>query len=200
MWLTRVEGLLSATDIFFVKGGLTDPTIATPQLNGTVMSEIACEAQKTCNYDQPSFKAYLTRWMAVSGQLVPQIAAKVYSRISASAVAAAPICAGAANGRTNMCGRRWYQTMYDGNFGVGEQMSALSIFQNLLIKNVAGPLTGKEGSSKSDPNAGFGSGQGSGLFDPYANVPITIGDKAGAGILTLLSLVLVTGGAVWTVL
>lgn len=201
VWLDRVQGLLNATNIFFVKGGQTDPSIAQPLLGGTIMSEIACESQKTCNYDQPSFKAYLSRWMAVSGQLVPQIAAQVYTRLSQSAAAAAPGCTGAAMGKTNMCGRRWYQTIWDGNYGVGEQMSALSVFQNLLIKNVPAPYTLKNGgTSKSDPEAGFGSGQGSGLYDPYANMPITTGDRAGAGILTLISMVLIAGGAAWTVL
>ena len=163
------------------------------------MCEVACETPlpQTCNYDEPSFKAYLSRWLAVTQQLVPTTAATITPRLQASAQAAAAQCAGQGK---NMCGRRWYQTVWDGYFGVGEQMSALSIFQNNLIKNVAAPLTlAKGGTSKSDPDAGTGTGAGSLILDPSLTNPVTTGDKAGAGILTFLSLVLIIGGTSWMV-
>ena len=80
-------------------------------------------------------------------------------------------------------------------------MSAMSIFQNNLIKNVAAPLTLKKGgTSQSDPNAGAGSGSGSLITDPAITSTITTGDKAGAGILTLLSLALVVSGTSFMVI
>ena len=165
------------------------------------MAEVACEtpATQTCNYDQPSFKAYLSRWLAVTTQLVPQLAGQIQPLLLKSAIAAAVQCSGQ---NKNMCGRRWYQNVWDGEFGVGEQMSAMSVFQNNLINSVAPPVTlAKGGTSQSDPSAGSGTGSGSGLTsDPAATNTITTGDKAGAGILTLISLVLVIGGTSWMVI
>ena len=196
-WSQRATQLLQATNIFFVKdaGGNTALNSPNSILDGTIMSEIACEATTSCNYDQPSFKAYLSRWMAVTGQLVPTLASEIYSRLSASAASAVRQCTGTYQGKTTMCGRRWYQSVWDGQIGVGEQMSAMSVFQNLLIKNAPAPLTDNNGgTSKSDPGFGLGSGGSSGPRDPYADDPITTGDRAGAGILTFLSLVLAGAG------
>ena len=163
------------------------------------MCEVACEPPQpqTCNYDQPSFKAYLSRWMAVTSQLAPFTEPTVTRRLQESARRAANQCAGQGK---NMCGRRWYQDAWDGFFGVGEQMSALSIFQNNLIKNVAPPVTfAKGGTSEGDPNAG-GSAHSGLLDDPSLANDITTGDRAGAGILTFLSVVLVLTGTSWIVI
>jgi mannan endo-1,6-alpha-mannosidase len=164
------------------------------------MSEVACETPQpqTCNYDQPSFKAYLSRWMAMTSRLVPDLAPNITSRLQTSAAGAALQCSGQGK---NACGRRWYQNVWDGFTGVGEQMSAMSVFQNNLIHNFPGPLTAdKGGTSKSDPDAGSGTGEGSANQDPTLTSPITTADKAGAGILTLISLVLVIGGTSWMVI
>lgn len=67
-----------------------------------------------------------------------------------------------------------------------EQISASQMFSSMLVKYVngkqVGPVTEKTGgSSKGNVNAGMGdtTGPGSGL------PPVTTGDKAGAGILTV---------------
>lgn len=163
------------------------------------MAEVACEfpTPETCDTDQPSFKAYLTRWLAVATQMASYTEAFIMPRLVESANAAAAICTGQ---NSNMCGRRWYQTAWDGYFGVGEQMSALSVFQNLLIAKVGPPVTAeKGGTSVGNPSAG-GSGTG---VDPNSQVAlgrnIKGGDKAGAGILTALSLIMVVGGTWWMV-
>ena len=192
---------MNATNVFFVQTAGPNSPPVTPPANGDIMCEVACEtpATQTCNYDQPSFKAYLSRWLAVTGQLVPSVADQINKRLQASAAAAAVQCSGQ---NKNMCGRRWYQNTWDGMFGVGEQMSAMSVFQNNLIKNVAGPVTIKQGgTSQSDPSAGSGTGNSNGITnDPSVTNTITTGDKAGAGILTLMSVVLVLGGTSWMVI
>jgi len=83
--------------------------------------------------------------------------------------------------------------------GVGEQMSAMSIF----LSNLQGqlPLTAMTGgTSKGDPNAGAGVDDDSALDDPVYTRTITTGDKAGAGILTALSLILCAGTSAFMVL
>ncbi|MCJ1244516.1 hydrolase 76 protein [Trapelia coarctata] len=199
-WGDRLTGLLyNGTEVFFVQSaGQNQPPGNAPP-NGQIMAEVACEfpTPETCDTDQPSFKAYLARWLAVCTQLAPWTEAFINPRIVASAKAAAAQCTGQ---NSNMCGRRWYQIPWDGYFGVGEQMSALSVFQNLLIAKVEPPVTAaKGGTSIGNPSAG---GSGSGV-DPNTQAAlgrnIGTGDKAGAGILTALSLVMVIGGTWWMV-
>lgn len=99
------------------------------------MSEIACEAADTCDTDQPSFKAYLSRWLAIASQLAPAYHDTIMVKLQASATAAATACTGgtvATNGGNTIdgttCGRKWSSGSYDGSYGVGESMSALAIF------------------------------------------------------------------------
>ncbi len=160
------------------------------------MVEVACEPEETCNNDQPSFKAYLARWMAATTQIAPFTENFIMEKLRASAAGAARQCSGPPNGGST-CGRLWYQSSWDKKQGVGEQMSALSVIQANLIQKVNPPLsliTG--GSSKSNPSAGTG---------PVGNHPnstvdnrlITIGDRAGAGILTAITLISLLGCVVW---
>lgn len=100
------------------------------------MFEFACEPYDNCNYDQHSFKAYLARWMAKSAILMPSIAESVTKLLTASATAAAQSCSGGDNKQT--CGQKWYVGGYDGNYGVGQEMSALETVQSLLL--LAEPL------------------------------------------------------------
>ena len=164
------------------------------------MSEISCEgpAKQTCNQDQPSFKAYLSRWMAITTQMAPFTADIIMPRLQKSAAAAAAQCIGGKSGR--MCGRRWYQTDWDLQQGVGEQMSALSVFQSNLIAKVNPPVTQVQGgTSKSDPSAGSGGDSGTITSNPIITRVISTSDKAGAGILTALTLILVLGMTWWII-
>ncbi len=151
------------------------------------MQEIACEPQMTCNYDQPSFKAYLARWMAATTQIAPFTYDFIQPKLHASAQGAAAQCSGGTSGTT--CGRMWYKSTWDGKMGVGEQMSAMSVIQANLISKVAPPVTAsKGGTSKGNPLAGSGGDNPVAFNDPSANMKITVGDKAGAGILTAIIL------------
>ncbi|KAI9864748.1 MAG: hydrolase 76 protein [Vezdaea acicularis] len=184
-WLHRVEGILNGTNVFF------------PAENNGVMEEVACETGQTCDNDQPSFKAYLSRWMAVTSQLVPSTASIIMPKLQASAKGAAQQCSGGDSGTT--CGRRWYQSTYDGQKGPGEEMSALSIIQANLIQHVPPPVTGNSGgTSKGDPTAGSG-GDNPSTVNPELASKITIGDRVGAGILTTLVLALLVGTCWWMI-
>ena len=160
------------------------------------MVEIACETQGTCNNDQPSFKAYLARWMAAATQIAPFTEGFIMPKLQASATGAAKQCVGGSDGKT--CGRQWFNSQWDGKSGVGEEMSALSVIQANLISKVAAPLTANTGgTSKSDPTAGSGGDNPVVVNDPSANKKITTGDKAGAGILTALVLASLCGTTWW---
>ncbi len=161
------------------------------------MVEVACEPQASCNYDQPSFKAYLARWMAATTQIAPFTENYIMQKLRTSATGAAGQCSGPPNGGTT-CGRKWYQGSWDNQQGVGEQMSALSIIQANLIQKVDPPVSLVDGgSSKSNPSAGTGP---VGSHPSGATVTtrlITIGDRAGAGILTAVTLISLLGCLVW---
>ncbi|PPJ52333.1 hypothetical protein CBER1_10223 [Cercospora berteroae] len=178
-WKTRTQNLWNATARNYFTG-----------TNNMIMQEV-CEPTKNCNTDQQSFKAYLSRFMAISTKYAPFLYDQIRPYIEASAVAAGQQCSGGTSG--NSCGLQWTQnTTYDGLTGVGEQMAALEIIGALMINEVAAPVSAKTGgTSQGDPNAGTG-----GDKDPADPVtPITTADRAGAGILTFLALAGTLGGS-----
>jgi mannan endo-1,6-alpha-mannosidase len=161
-----------------------------------VMYERACETIGSCLVDQRSFKAYLARWMAATTQMAPFTYDIIMPRLRASAEAAAKTCTGGPN--QTSCGLKWTDQKWDGSRGVGEQMCALEVFQSNLIHGVAPPVTNSSGgTSKGDPSAGTGGDQ-----VPEARIltrTITSGDRAGAGILTTLMLVVMIGCTGWMI-
>ena len=159
------------------------------------MVEVACEPLQSCNNDQPSFKAYLARWMAATTQIAPFTQDRIITKLRASAEGAAKQCSGGTDGKT--CGRTWRSATWDGKSGVGEQMSALSIIQANLIQRVEAPVTAdKGGISKGDPSAGT-HGDNPVVLDPLITRKITAGDRAGAAIITAITLVGLVGTMYW---
>lgn len=162
------------------------------------MSEISCEPYKTCNTDQRSFKAYLSSWMAATIPLAPFTHDQIMTKLRASAKAAALQC----SGPNNACGLHWvYRSDYDGVTGVGEQMSAMSIFQAQLIEKVSKSkprvTVDTGGISKPNPSAGTG-GTDDELVGPD-RMTINTADRAGAGILTAIFGIGAVGGAYFMV-
>lgn len=167
---------------------------------GGIAYEVACEPRLTCSPDMFSFKAYLTRWLAQTTQIAPFTKDTIMPVLKTSAVAAAKQCSGGSNGR--MCGLSWSKgTDWDGTQGVGQQMAAMSvIFTNLLQFDTAAaitpPLTNSSGgTSTGNPNAGSQT-----TDNPGQTKPATTADKAGAGILTTVVLVSITGLFAWMVI
>lgn len=182
VWKTRTAGIINGTSIFFSND--------VPN----VMYEVACETNGKCDVDQRSFKAYLARWMAATTKVAPWTHDLIMPKLKASAQAAAKQCSGGTDGKT--CGLKWTTNgVWDGSYGVGEQMSALEVIQSLLIDQVSGPLTNETGgTSKSNPSAGSHS-----ETSPLIFSPTTTGDKVGAGFLTTIILIMILGGAWWMV-
>jgi len=99
-------------------------------------------------------------------------------------------CTGGADG--NQCGMKWTKSTFDGEVGVGEQMSVLEVLQSNLAPYIPGPLSAATGgTSQGDPSAGSNSKK------PVTLNAITGGDKAGAGILTTILLIAMIGGSWW---
>lgn len=156
------------------------------------MTEVACEDDDTCNIDQRSFKAYLSRWMAYTAIVAPWTHDSLDLWLQASAKAAVAQCTGGASNIS--CGLRWaHSEMNDGSSGVGEQMAAMEIVQSLLYPIVVGPVAKGSGfDSVSDPGVGLDA-----TDVPIAPKSVTRGERVAACIVTLMLLVSTSYGALW---
>lgn len=172
-WQQRVEGLLNRTITFFFPDGIA--------------YEVACESHMSCTTDMLSYKGYLHRWMATTAQIAPYTHDTIMAVLETSTQAAINQCTGGDDGRT--CGFQWSSGAFGGSVGAGQTMNVLGAVSSLLIDETHGPLTNKTGgTSVGDPNAGSSS-----TDNPTEFKPITTGDRAGAGILTVLVLSGITG-------
>lgn len=145
----------------------------------------------SCTADMLSFKGYLHRWMATATQIAPFLADKILPVLKTSTEAAISTCTGEANGRT--CGFKWNTHAYDGSHGAGQQMNVLAAVSSLLITSAPPPVTNMTGgTSKGDPMAGMHSDHNMPEFKP-----ITTADRAGAGILTILTVGAAVGTFGW---
>lgn len=128
--------------------------------------------------------------------LVPQTEPVIRKWLVDSANAAAGSCSGGSDGVT--CGLSWtnWSQGWDGKWGLGEQMSALEVMQNLMSNSRPAPYTADTGgSSIGNPAAGYGT--------PITDArPLSLdsGDKAGAGILTAVIGATLVGTCIWLIL
>jgi len=133
-----------------------------------VMRESACEAlppfrrTPTCNTDQRSFKALMSRFLGATYQLAPFTRGYISLRLRASASGAASSCDGQPGGDT--CGLSWLAGKYgDSPYGiavggVGEHLAAMEVFQNLLVGDAPLPKTMKTGGGGGGGNLTGGAG------------------------------------------
>lgn len=135
-WKDRTSGFLERAGAFFKNPGNAPD----------VMFEV-CEPSGKCNIDQFSFKAYLGRWMAKTAVLAPFTKDTITKYLKSSAVAAAKVCGD--DGAS--CPSRWY-TSNDGQKGLGQQLSALEVTQNLLYIE-KGTLPSKANGEQPKPSA-----------------------------------------------
>ena len=121
LWATRTNGLLGATKHFFTADG--------------IMQETKCEPSGTCNVDQLSFKAYLSRYMAATMVVLPSTQATILPLLKSSAGGAAASCGAGPDAST--CGMKWNIDNWDGTMGVGQQLSGLEVVHGLLAVSPA---------------------------------------------------------------
>lgn len=128
------------------------------------MQEQACEQPKTCNTDQLSFKAYFSSWLAGTSILAPFTLPTIAPLLASSATAAGLQCNG---GTGNQCGFQWTKkSANDGNFGIGQSMSALSVIQSAMV-SVPRKATTTPGQNPTQPGSPSEPGQsGTPVTDP----------------------------------
>ncbi|AMD19657.1 HCL494Cp [Eremothecium sinecaudum] len=182
IWHQRTQDFLKSSIVFFN--------------DKDVLFEAACQGvasggANTCNVDQRSFKAYFSRFLGLTAQLVPESRTQIMKWLRASALGAASSCSGGYDGHT--CGMNWFLGKWDGVFGLGEQMAALEVFQNLRCLDRPAPYTAADGgSSIGDPAAGT-------TPTKFSAPPLNLkaGDKAGAAILTAVLGISIVSCAIW---
>ena len=172
---------MKGTDFFFNEAG--------------IMVEQMCEGAGNCNTDQLSYKSLLIRWMAETAKLAPFTAGAVQGRLATTSPAAASCCKCGDSG--TQCGFSWTKPgQCDGSYGIGQQLNALQAVQ-VNLENVVGGAVNSTGGGISQGNANAGSGS-----DDTTNLDraATTGEKAGAGILSIVVVIAIVGGAVWIVI
>ena len=110
-----------------------------------IMIEVACESEMTCNTDQHAFKGLAAQWMGETMQVAPFTTGTILSYLRTSAQAAAKQCSGGPNGTA--CGQHWRQATYDGQTGLGQELSALNVFLANLALNSSAPTTATSGTT-----------------------------------------------------
>ncbi|ODV60979.1 glycoside hydrolase family 76 protein [Ascoidea rubescens DSM 1968] len=181
-WLNRTQRLLDSSVVFFNN-------------SNNIMFEAACQNAGTCNTDQKSFKAYFSRFLGLTAKLVPQTYDQIMSYLVPSALGAAQSCSGGTDGKT--CGINWFHPGWDGNWGLGEQMSALEVIQNLNVINRPAPYTANTGgSSIGDPSAGVNDLHGS----AESELSLSTKDHVGAAIITAVVGLSLICGSVWLII
>lgn len=121
-----------------------------------IIYEPACETGFTCNIDQMNFKGFLAQYLALVTRMAPYTTDEINALLQTSATAAAAHCNAGTNG--TMCTMFW--TVNDGpaTLGVGQQMSALNVFNANLLKYVSTSAqvvtSSSGGTSQGKPDAG----------------------------------------------
>lgn len=178
-WGNRTFDFLDSSSVFY---------------NNSVLFEVACQSVNKCNTDQRSFKAYYSRFLGVTAQLIPQTRDKIMKWIDASALGAAQSCSGGYDGHT--CGINWFYDGWDGMYGLGEQMSALEALVNTVALDRPAPYNATNGGSS------IGDGAAGTEESPtnLSSLDITAGSRAGAGIITCVIGISILSCALWLIL
>ncbi|PWY88204.1 mannan endo-1,6-alpha-mannosidase [Aspergillus heteromorphus CBS 117.55] len=153
-WKAGLNGLLNTTFTNFFP----------EKYGGMIMSEALCEPAEDCNTSEETYKGLLAGDLAFVSVVAPYTASEIIPRLQGSASGAAKQCSGGSN--ETLCGRRWYQTTWDGSADMEEQMSATSIFaSNLVVYKDAGLATQATATNATTTEGGTGAGNGTSSTD-----------------------------------
>ncbi|VVT50452.1 uncharacterized protein SAPINGB_P002768 [Magnusiomyces paraingens] len=139
-WLDRAQAIWNGSKIFFK--------------SNTYMYEASCQISNRCNNDQRSFKAYFSRFLGLTSDLLPEISDDIMNYLRGTVPGVLSSCTGGSDGHT--CGLDWSAGKWDGFYGLGEQMSALETIQNaFLLHSKPGPANKNSEESLQDQLFGF---------------------------------------------
>ena len=218
-WWNRVQGLWSRTvtpiseygSVFFGNNQWS---------TDSVLYEPACmslgpSGRLTCTTDQRCFKAVFAQLIGNTMRILPAARDLMWSRMSTTAQAASFSCDGGRDGFT--CGLNWTHSGFDGNSGLGEQISALAAFNAILapdksqiyraadLPDLYKPSNSSGGDGQVESSQGAVYGYGEAGTNSTKNITarrldLDTGDKAGAGVLTAVVVLFLIGSSAWLVL
>ncbi|KAF8848229.1 mannan endo-1,6-alpha-mannosidase [Acephala macrosclerotiorum] len=187
-WKTTLDGLVNQTlAIFFADG---------------IAKEVACESRSTCTVDMKAFKGILAQDLTATIQMAPYLESLLMPLLQETATAAAATCAGGLSG--SECAFVWNGSGNSSDFGLGQQLSALSYVQALLVSQAATPITQSTGGRNETVTEGGGanstSSSGSSTTSGPAatttkNAGVTVGGEVSMSMMAAL-----LGSAVWMAL
>lgn len=123
----------------FFPGSNGSTTLTNSKTASDVMVEVACETDDTCDNDQYSYKGLAAQWLGATTQIARFTNNTISSYLRNSAAGAAQSCSGGSNHTT--CGTQWTTSTFDGNSGLGQQLSALNVIVANLAMNSTAPAT-----------------------------------------------------------
>lgn len=188
-WYNRTHNFLKAASVF----------VYNKSSDAHIIYEAACLSPTlnsyTCNNDQRTFKAYFSRFLALTSVLVPDTYDQIRRWIVDLANAAAYSCTGGTDGHT--CGLSWTNGSWDGVYGLGEQMCALDVMNSLRVADFPEiPMTADTGgSSLGNPAGGYDQ-----TATEASPLDLDSADKAGAGVITAVIGAAIVGATVWLVM
>lgn len=167
-------------------------TFILPKQGGVIADP--CEATGVCDEDanRPLFKGLTVSWLADTALIIPSLRDKILPKLQASAEGAAKSCTGKGQ---SLCGNRWYGG-YDGQNSMENSITGSQMMSAVMLKFLGSdskPVSvATGGNGTSDPHSDTGKGSGGKEF-----APITMADRAGAGILTVLCVAGMIAGVVF---
>ena len=180
-WLNRTQHIWARAKVFF-------------EDNTLIMYEAACQPSNQCNNDQRSFKGIFSRFLGLTSMMAPTLSDEIQQYLEATTPGILSSCSGGTDGHT--CGLDWTQGKWDGKYGLGEQMCGLEGLQNRLVWTRSPPLTETTGgTSKSNGTAGTVTKKQT----THNELNIETKDKAGAGIITAVLLLIMLITAWWMI-
>ncbi|KAI5957498.1 DFG5 [Candida theae] len=156
-----------------------------------IMLEKTCQPSGNCNNDQRSFRCLFSRCLGLTMKLIPEFENEIRPSLEASAKGAAQSCSGGSDGVT--CGEDWSANGWDNKYGLGEQMSALEVMLALIVEE---PLSVKTGGTN---RSNFAAGTDTEDTENKNKLKIQGKDRAGAGVLTAIVLLILLGGGIWMI-
>ncbi|KUJ15962.1 mannan endo-1,6-alpha-mannosidase [Mollisia scopiformis] len=184
-WKSTLDGLLNQTiSIFFPDG---------------IATEVACESHSTCITDMYAFKGILAQQLINTIQMAPYTSSVIMPKLTTSAVGAANACSAGLSGTE--CGFTWGSSSAGNETGLGEQLSALSYVQGLLVGQASDVVTQSTGGSNGTVTSTGGANSSSTTTSgPAATVSKSAGTPVGIKSMSMAVMVGLVGPITWALL
>ena len=146
-----------------------------------VMTEPVCEPDGSCdNVIVPAIQGLAAQWLGATLRVVPYNIPALSNKIRSSAQAAARQCSGGKDNQT-ACGMDWTIPESDGEYGLGQELSAM----NVIVANLRAKSAGTSNTTSSNSSTTAASGA-AGTSSSSTGTPATPSQAIGSGSVSLM--------------